>query len=579
MRIQAKPSSKKHIKCNGVAPKRSVLLFPEPPAGVRCGPQWIRLVFFGDLWYTEDADCQMKRGADMKRNKWSAVCLTVLIFGAFAAGGAEISAQSTEILVTDTASLLTALASASAGDEIVLREGVYQSETSSWKAFSAQADGTEKQPIILRSEDPEHPAEICGKAFSSQCALYITGSYWEIRDLMISSACKGIFLAKSEHSIISGCEVSGIGDEGIHIIDNSSYNLVEDCRIHDTGLLNPKYGEGVYIGSAKNATDYGFDCHYNTVRGCAFGPNVAADHVDIKEYTVGTLVENCTFDGTGIQGQNGGDSFVEIKGNYAVVRNNVGYRNGCEKQLYGFDLNMQTDGWGQYNQIYENTLYLDTTDCYVVKGWNCYAEVFRNHTEPADCTSYGNMILQIEEFQLAGDANGDGKLTYEDAVRLRDALTGKTVPFLSGPNSDLSPDGRLDAKDLALLKRKLLSGPVSDDLRLKVCFTQEGAGKWRMTDGLGGRDITFVLSAEAGTQLKLGWGYWDPDVQNADAGENGKWIQYSLGPVSPDADGMAEIQVSLPKNGRRLALEVWDYLDDSGKRDPGEVQLTAVLTP
>lgn len=41
---------------------------------------------------------------------------------------------------------------------------------------------------------------------------------------------------------------------------------------------------------------------------------------------------------------------------------NTVYRNGCEKQLYAFDMNVQLGGWGQNTKIYGNTLYLDTQE-------------------------------------------------------------------------------------------------------------------------------------------------------------------------------------------------------------------------
>lgn len=478
------------------------------------------------------------------------------------------------ILVTSTAELTAALSSVKAGDEIVLKEGVYESDPNNgrWRPFEANASGTAEQPIILRSEDPENPATICCNTTESKCALYITGSYWEIRDLKVCNAAKGIFLAQSEHSVISGCEVFNIGDEAIHIIDNSSYNLVENCKVHDTGKLNPKYGEGVYIGSAKNATDYGFECHYNTVRGCEFGPNVAADHVDIKEFTYGNLVEYCTFDGTGIQGENGGNSFVEIKGNHAVVRYNTGYRNGCEKQLYGFDMNIQLDGWGQGTKIYDNTLYLDSTDVYVTKGWNCYAEVFRNHVEPAGCVSDGNKILQIESVHLWGDATGDGLFNQEDIVCLQSYLLGKTIPYISGENADVNADGILTAVDMTIMKQNLLVRDVIYLPDFSVSFVKEDAGKWRLTDGLSERKITFTLSAEPGSDLNIGWGYWDPNT------EDGKWFTISLGNFTADENGTVEITVDVPKDCRRVALEIWDYSNSAGDLDVDTVVLEKVIT-
>ena len=425
-----------------------------------------------------------------------------------------------QIYVSTAAELKTALTNVRAGDEIILKSGVYEDAASSgkWRVFEAAASGTPDNHIIIRSEDPAHPAELCANQPEKKCVLYITGSYWEIRDLKIRNAAKGIFLAKSEHSIISGCEVSEIGDEAVHIIDDSSYNLVENCFIHDTGTVNAKYGEGVYIGSAKNATEYGFECHYNTVRGCRFGPNIAADHVDIKEYTIGNLVEYCTFDGTGIQGENGGNSFVEIKGNDAVIRYNTGHRNGCEKQLYGFDLSQQLEGWGQNAKIYGNELYLDTADCFVVKGWNCSAEVFNNQVDPPECTCDGNRVMQVLAYKLRGDADEKAEISF--------------------------------------------------------AFVKEDAGKWRMTEGLSERSVTLTVAAEPDSELELAWGCWDPNAENG----SGKWLMENLGKNPTDSSGNVQVTVKLPPDARRMALEVWSYTNASGKLDIDTVELVSAVT-
>ncbi len=490
------------------------------------------------------------------------------------------TAEEAQIMVTNTDELTAALKNAKAGDEIILRAGTYQpaENNGSWRPFQAAADGTADRHIILRSEEPDDPATIRCLTPQSKCALSITGSYWEIRDLKISTAAKGIFLAKSEHSVISGCEVFDIGEEAVHIIDDSSYNLIENCLIHDTGLYTPKYGEGVYIGSAKNATDYGFECHFNTVRNCQFGPNIAADHVDIKEFTHGNVVEYCTFDGTGIQGENGGNSFVEIKGNDAIVRYNTGYRNGCEKQLYGFDMNVQLDGWGQNNKIYDNTLYLDTDDCLIAKGWKCYTEVFRNTVAPAACAYDGNRVLEVLGYRLTGDVNEDGMLDRTDAEFLLQILCCNEVPHFSPENSDLNSDGRLNAADLTLLKQKLLRNDTNEKPQIYVNFKKESAGKWRMSNGLGEKTVTFRVGAEPGMKLNMGWGCWDPYYVDTETGKEGKWIQLSLGTVRPNDDGTAEISVELPPDATSVALEVYSCSDDSGKREKDDVRLIDVRT-
>ncbi len=485
-----------------------------------------------------------------------------------------------EVVVSSADELLAALSDARAGDEIILKPGVYQNDTSIgvWAAFYSPSEGTAENPIILRSEDAENPATICGVTQENKMALYITGDYWIIKDLCISNAQKGIILDNSNHSIITGCEVFDIGTEAIHIRDDSCYNLVENCYVHDAGTVTPQYGEGVYIGSSKNTDGYGYECHYNVVRNCRFGPNIAADHVDIKEYTIGNLVEGCTFDGTGMQGLNGGDSFVEIKGNYNIVRNNVGYRNGCEKVLYAFDLNVQLDGWGQYNKIYDNTVYLDTTDCYIAKAWNCETMVFRNTVTPEDTTYSGNKMLQVVGFELTGDSNEDGQLDYTDAYTLKKHLMGESVAHISLNNSDMITNENLDIADMVGIKRQLLDANAQSEPVIFVDFTKEAAGKWRMCNGLGSRTVTFTISAQAGAKLNMGWGYWDPNGINESTGASGVWNQISLGTYILDENGNTQITVSLPVDVTSVALQVYDYQDDSGSLDKDSVTLVSVAT-
>lgn len=290
------------------------------------------------------------------------------------------------VRVTNTQELKDALASASAGDEIVLAGGEYLYSGATPKGFMFQgtAEGTADAPIILRSEDPSDPAILCGTTTQSNTVLAITGDWWEVRDVHVTNGQKGIVIDNSEHTRLIRCEVYGTGSEGIHFRDNSSYCLAENCYVHDTGLVSPGFGEAIYVGSAKSTTGYGFDCHYNTIRGCRLGPNVAAEHIDVKEYTIGTRIEYCIFDGTGMSGENSSKSFVNIKGNDCILRHNVGYRNGCDKILRAFEQNQVADGWGQNAFVYGNKVYMDTSvgatgkKMYFHNAWNCSVTVWNN---------------------------------------------------------------------------------------------------------------------------------------------------------------------------------------------------------
>ena len=502
----------------------------------------------------------------------------ILLTAAVAVLNSPLSAVAdsvSEVNVSTADELHSAIADARPGDKIILEPGKYQNDVwkGNWAAFFSESSGTAVSPITICSADPDDPAVICGVSQENKIALHIIGEYWNIENIVACEAAKGIVIDKGSYSTITGCEVFNIGSEGIHIRDDSSYCLVENCYIHDCGTVSPQYGEGVYIGSAKGTTEYGFDCHYNTVRNCRIS-DVGADCVDIKEYTVGALVENCTFDGSGIKGLNGADSFVEVKGNDAIVRNNTGYRNGNDKVLYAVDLYMAVDGWGQNNRIYDNKFFMDSEDIPLVKGWNCAAYVFRNESEPVCPAVTGNKVIDVLDISMKGDVNGDGLLNITDAVILQDHLLARPQKkYISNNNADICGDGVLDVFDMCLLRKQLISEEKSPE-RIYVNFNTEDVGKWRFTDGLGGRTLHVRLKADAGHDLDIGWGYWDLDFENTETGKKGKWMQFSIDRIRLDENGETELTFELPENVTRVDTEVWNYLNGSEKPDKSAVKLT-----
>ena len=515
----------------------------------------------------------------MKKRHILPALLAALVFTMQMPG--TVSADGTrQVLVTNSQELIDALADAKAGDEIILREGTYENDKwlGKYASFYGEAAGTAEHPIVVRSEDAAHPATILGADVSKKYGFYVIGDYWRLENLRVGHSGKGIVLDKSSHSVLSGCEVFEIGDEGIHIRDNSAYCLIENCNVHDTGLVNAKYGEGIYIGSAIGTEEYGFDCHYNTVRGCNIS-RVGAECVDIKEFTYGTLVEDCIFDGSCIAGENGANSFIEIKGNDVIVRNNVGYRNGNEQQLYGFDLYCPTPEWGQNAKIYDNTLYLDDAEVNSVAGWKCSAQVFRNTCDPPECAigSNGNRIMDVRSYELPGDANEDGSLNADDVRTVQSWVHGQKVTHIADKNADLDGDGVLDVFDLALVKRAAMQKDAPKPV-IEVGFHEEKTGKWRTSNGLGERSVTFSVHAEPGTSLDMAWMYWDPYFPNEETGKNGKSIVNSLGILEPDENGDLTITVELPADAVSLALEVWDYQGSAGKLDKSGVTLERVVT-
>ncbi len=292
------------------------------------------------------------------------------------------------IACSTTSCLQSALKNVVPGKRIVLAPGTYIG------SFSSTVKGTAQQPIVIESQDPVNPAIISGYSIGSGYSLRIQGDYWLIRHLKFTNAQKGILLDNANYSRITDVEVYNIGYEAVHFRDGTSNSIIENSRIHNTGKTGPGFGEGVYVGSAEGAS-YNQNTHYNTIRNVVFGPNITAEHIDIKERSIGTLVENCTFYGEGISGANYADSFIDVKGNNAVIRNNTAYQNGNNVIIDAFQLHEIVPGWGINNTFTGNTVYLSDPAVYVIGAYNnTSATASQNTRSPAGNMYKGNVTVQ-----------------------------------------------------------------------------------------------------------------------------------------------------------------------------------------
>ncbi|TYP74038.1 carbohydrate-binding protein [Paenibacillus methanolicus] len=281
-----------------------------------------------------------------------------------------------------------ALKNVQPGQRIALAAGTYTG------SFSSAVNGTAAAPITIESADPNNPAILSGYSAGSGYALQVTGDYWVIRKLKFTNAQKGIMLDNANHALITGVEVYNIGYEGVHFRDGSSHGTIENSHVHDTGKTNAGFGEGVYVGSADGAS-YNPNTHHNTIRNVVIGPNVTAEHIDIKERTIGTLVEYCTFYGEGISGANYADSFIDVKGNEAIIRNNVGYQNDNNVLVDAFQLHEIIAGWGINNQFMNNTVHLTNSAVYVVGAYSNSNAIAKGNTRsPAGNMYRGNVTVQ-----------------------------------------------------------------------------------------------------------------------------------------------------------------------------------------
>jgi hypothetical protein len=250
--------------------------------------------------------------------------------------------------VSDASELKAALAAAQPGTVIQVLDGTYSGN------FTGVARGTADQPVFLCGGpgavlDAGSPKTKGGYVLHLQNALY-----WRLVGFTVQNGQKGVVLDHTDYSVIEDLTVQNIGDEAIHLREFSDDDLVLHNTVHDTGLRQPKYGEGVYIGTAKSNWCTYTACQpdhsdNDVVRDNTFA-RTTAENVDIKEGTTGGALVGNHFDGAGFAPK-GADAWVNAKGNAYLVRGNDGHDSSQD----GFQTHQIVDGWGRGNRFEDNT--------------------------------------------------------------------------------------------------------------------------------------------------------------------------------------------------------------------------------
>lgn len=231
---------------------------------------------------------------------------------------AELVEGTRTVEVTDAGELGSALEDAAPGDVIRLAAGTYE-------PVEISASGTPEEPITLTG-----PSEaVIDASDDSGYAVHLQeASHWQLVGFSVVGGGKGIVVDGGGDNVLDSLSVGETGDEAVHFRSSSSDNVIQRSRIHDTGLEQPQYGEGVYVGSAKSnwrkygrggGPDLSMD---NRILENTF-ERITAENVDIKEETGGTIVARNDFDGSAISGENYADSVVDVKGFGAQVLHNI----------------------------------------------------------------------------------------------------------------------------------------------------------------------------------------------------------------------------------------------------------------
>lgn len=245
--------------------------------------------------------------------------------------------------VSTAAELSAALAKAEPGAVIVLAPGTYPGN------FVATSSGTPGNPITLCGSTA---SVLNGGSTDKGYVFHLDhASYWQLLGFSVTDGQKGVMTDGTVGSVIKKLTVSDIGDEGIHLRDNSTDNLVTGNTISGTGHRKPQYGEGIYVGTANSNWCTVTNCRPdNSDRNVIDGNtiiNTTAENVDIKEGTTGGVLRNNTFNGAGMSAA---DSWVDVKGNDWTIQGNTG-QNAPQD---GFQVHEVFKGWGTGNVFGSN---------------------------------------------------------------------------------------------------------------------------------------------------------------------------------------------------------------------------------
>jgi hypothetical protein len=247
------------------------------------------------------------------------------------------------VTVANSDQLTRALAGAVPGAVIMMTAGTYAG------TFAATVSGTARQPITLCGG---RDAVIDGGDVRTGYAVHLDGaSHWVLSGFAIRGAQKGLMIDRSQGDLVQGLLIRNTGDEGLHLRRGSSDNVVRGNEIHGTGLVEAKFGEGIYVGSAENNWCELSSCgpdrsDRNTIEGNTVSATTA-ESVDIKEGTTGGVLRGNSFSGAGMTSA---EAWVNVKGNGWLIADNT----GVDAPHDGFQVHQILDGWGTDNTFTGN---------------------------------------------------------------------------------------------------------------------------------------------------------------------------------------------------------------------------------
>ena len=153
------------------------------------------------------------------------------------------SCPSATVTVSTRAQLLSAIAGATSGTVIRLNPGSYGAN------YDIGTDAAAANPMWIcgpRSAVFDNGDITKGYGFHIEDATNVVLAGMTVRNVQ-----KGVAVLYSQAVTVADLRVENIGDEAIHLKNETTDSTVIGNSISTTGLLDTNYGEGVYIGTAQ----------------------------------------------------------------------------------------------------------------------------------------------------------------------------------------------------------------------------------------------------------------------------------------------------------------------------------------
>jgi hypothetical protein len=219
--------------------------------------------------------------------------------------------------VSTVSALNAALSNALPGDCINLAAGTYSLP----QTLSVTKGGTAQNPVVIQGVGS---ASILQQSPTN--GIYVRASYIHWKNLRNTGGFFGFYAEGVTGTVFDAVEVDHIQNHAIGLHYGSHHNVVKNSRIHDIGLGDPRYGEGIYVGGYVSQGSSVPDdlADYNQVIDNTFGPNVTAESIDYSEGADNGVVSGNTIDGRGsryIYGQT--NSLISLRGVGHRVDDNV----------------------------------------------------------------------------------------------------------------------------------------------------------------------------------------------------------------------------------------------------------------